>query len=988
MAQNVARYEQAHPAQGNDPDDKQRVLEVERLAEQAIEKANQGIPVSLAERESFSRVTRGKKLEDEYQKATGVPFYQDFNAPATEMEGSIEFNLQRQRQLSEQKAQEVAEKASMETTGGGILRGFRQLPPEYQTPENLNIIARTSQARQYSPIAGFTSGKSVLTVEDVERERKRIESQQGPSQITFGYLEDEIINKESVVDYFNYSATNPFDGGISNDKRRISSQADSGSDIIIPDSFDDLSQTPQRKGFEERIEGIKKREEAFFNFEGFKRTQQLASLVTLGGGKPVESRGKIGRLAEKTLGGIFASGPSLGGSLANTEEKIFAFGEGWIYSETRKRILPELGRAGIETIKGPLNPATDEGQINYIFAATGAVVPALKNSNQPSPFKPTGAPSGEPFITGEFKFTQQIPSKVGIFDDSVFFGRIANDPLLKEPTRLYQGQPIKGQISITDFETGAGFSALEVGTGKQQFQIYQKRTSTETINVVKQQGRTLLKETKPRPPVQTSFEEAGVELARSSELQASREGQFLSVARAEENIVTRNVGKASRVEEGLFTRTKTKEVFETTIDTQAMQDFIATNKVVVEYDIGKAEGVELYKNQFGEVNQRPFFKMENKDISALKTIPPEFQFGEVEISADQYFLTKSNLGEFSIGAVGESKPLARSSATKTTGSLKYYLEQQKSRKTLPEVFQTFGEINAKSASSGPFFSSTIPFPLGELTKPTKIAIPSTKSPKINPFKNFDVQSLELPDLSRVPTSRTPTLRVVSSRVKSREDTKNYLDKSEQNFKKQFERQFQNNNQFQNVNFDVKLASRINLRRSQYPSQGRQGRISRSLSDLDIKPRQRITNIQSQKVTPELALTNIQLPKQDVAFDFKTDLSTDLDLRFDFKNDIKIPPIKPTKIDFSFDLPNIPMPPPFIPPDFKFGSNSEFGVSRKSKQRKLYSPSIYSQEFGVRSSKKFDFLNSLKNLSGVEIRPIPSDFPNGRRRRKVKLKRRK
>src|SRR3990167_6213462 len=108
LAQNVARYEQAHPAQGNDPDDKQRVLEVERLAEQAIEKANQGIPVSLAERESFSRVTRGKKLEDEYQKATGVPFYQDFNAPATEMEGSIEFNLQRQRQLSEQKAQEVA----------------------------------------------------------------------------------------------------------------------------------------------------------------------------------------------------------------------------------------------------------------------------------------------------------------------------------------------------------------------------------------------------------------------------------------------------------------------------------------------------------------------------------------------------------------------------------------------------------------------------------------------------------------------------------------------------------------------------------------------------------------------------------------------------------------------------------------------------------------------------------------------------------------
>jgi len=125
---------------------------------------------------------------------------------------------------------------------------------------------------------------------------------------------------------------------------------------------------------ERRVEALIKRDEEFFNNDGFKRINELANIITFGKRRDYEDRSFLGKVAQNVVGGTMSFPIATGGQLASIGGKVAAFGEAYLTApELRKDINKHLKSSVGETIK-LFDPTTPEGVSIYVGAATFGLI--------------------------------------------------------------------------------------------------------------------------------------------------------------------------------------------------------------------------------------------------------------------------------------------------------------------------------------------------------------------------------------------------------------------------------------------------------------------------------------------------------------------------------------------------------------------------------------------------------------------------------------
>lgn len=181
--------------------------------------------------------------------------------------------------------------------------------------------------------------------------------------------------------------------------------------------------------FERAVDRVLEREKKVTNNPYVKGTGKIASIITFGKGRPVEERGKIGRLAEKATAGILASPVVVPGTIAIGIQKA-GLGARGLFKNTGGTLKEVFITAPKETAK-IYDPRTDEGQLTYLFAATGAFVPALAAKRAP-----VSIPNEITFKVaksqqyGDFVMTSKSPKTLGS-------GRTTTPNILKRDTHTF-----------------------------------------------------------------------------------------------------------------------------------------------------------------------------------------------------------------------------------------------------------------------------------------------------------------------------------------------------------------------------------------------------------------------------------------------------------------------------------------------------------------------------------------------------------------------
>lgn len=153
-----------------------------------------------------------------------------------------------------------------------------------------------------------------------------------------------------------------------NDPRTVS-EYNAGPDNRRPDRLEN---------FERQILAQERRQEEFYNSEGFKRIGQTGSVLTFGGGRPRETRGFFGRYSESLVTGGLSLGVGLGGGVAVAGEKLYLTGKALTIGDTRRNVGRAYGDAFGDTrqsfkqqLSDPAEAAAFGTQV-LVFGAMGA----------------------------------------------------------------------------------------------------------------------------------------------------------------------------------------------------------------------------------------------------------------------------------------------------------------------------------------------------------------------------------------------------------------------------------------------------------------------------------------------------------------------------------------------------------------------------------------------------------------------------------------
>jgi len=146
--------------------------------------------------------------------------------------------------------------------------------------------------------------------------------------------------------------------------------------------------------FEQRVEALQDREREFFAGKGIERIKTTSRYIVASGksiitGKPqlpVEPETFAGKVTEDIVAGAAGFPIVLGGTLPLVGEKIAATAEALTMKETRPQVLPELFRAGKETIK-EFNPRTVGGASLLISAGLFGLIGAGPRAKVKAPPK-------------------------------------------------------------------------------------------------------------------------------------------------------------------------------------------------------------------------------------------------------------------------------------------------------------------------------------------------------------------------------------------------------------------------------------------------------------------------------------------------------------------------------------------------------------------------------------------------------------------------
>lgn len=992
LDQYAAGYAQSNPALGYDPDSEQRRIRTQNLAEQAAEKVSKGEEISTAEADAFRRVSN-EPINKAYERASGgVPFYQNLNAPPTEMEGSIEQNMARARAMSEARAADVANRASFETTGGGLLQRFRELPPEYQTNENLQFLSRSSEARQYLNTAAATSGKTTLTVDDIEAERAKIESRGSVTAQALSYTDlPKGLNSESLFEsnnknlitgglilesnekkdnYLDYSAPNPFINSLSSSlltqpqfPSNRESHGNGDSLLYSINSLQSKQNLPQNLVYNNNEEKGQSNHISSFGVgvdnlytQDESKTRPSGNSNRMGnvGNNPLLNNEfslldipkNIQKRFDQRSEELQQNFESVGQELGDSDRLNRAL---FLPSYAIFRGTKFLGSTvvhPVESVKGFLEPLRVNSNLEPVGAQN--VISALKKSGKEDPFGTTvdlatGAAVGGAIgkLASSAISRVNLKSKPSIIEADIVG---AQDTVILDIRKgsTPKGQPITGKVVYTDVEQGLGSARLKVG----DYDVFQTMTGEGTKTIVKQNDVVLKRSFSQDKPQFVDLQKLSE--MRANEIKALRQlpEEPASLALSEQSLKTQFKGTGQATETNLFT--KTKKTTELDLNTQQFSSDLTlssdkvfkstTGKPVFDFDSGMA-GFEI-------------------KAAEIERIKPEFTFDDVLPDADTRFLLQNEFtGESTVGGTIEPRSATASSQFRNLRGKARFTTKKEFNFDLPDQ-------PVPLFSTGVFEDIT---PIEQFKKAPKVKIKETQFRDFNqfPIPDFDIR---LPR-QRTPISRVPFARVPNSRVKQRPSFETGSTNDQEKFNKQLQKQMQN--------FQFKSSLGLN-RVSDI-------RKNKSIPKLDVTPKSKINTIQSTKPDFDVRMQTAQLPKSDVAFDFMQDIKTDVIPELDLRTDLKIRPPNPRAPNFDLNIKLPPPKPPFLP-DFDGGFNDfDYKPPKRQKQRKLYTPSIYSLEYGVRSNRSFKDLNKT-GLSGLEIRPIPRDFAGGYSRKKTRRKR--
>jgi len=251
--------------------------------------------------------------------------------------------------------------------------------------------------------------------------------------------------------------------------------------------------------YEERVLGLKKREEAFYGSEGFKRISGLASYTTeqlsryslVGLGiilpkkepTPLEQRGEVGYIVESGLRSAFSFPIALGGAVPITFQKAYLYGEARAMPETRELALRERKRARAE-VGRITSPTTKEGRATLIQAGAFALLDtATQLAQGTSPFSKVEVRTA----------TRTAPPVKSTVSKTAPTGKVSSIKNIKVTNEVRSVSFKQGKVTDVTYKTGV----LKYG-GKVRGQIKVPGETTRTV-IIRKEGPLI--QTKPRAKV-------------------------------------------------------------------------------------------------------------------------------------------------------------------------------------------------------------------------------------------------------------------------------------------------------------------------------------------------------------------------------------------------------------------------------------------------------------------------------------------------------
>lgn len=445
-----------------------------------------------------------------------------------------------------------------------------------------------------------------------------------------------------------------------------------------------ISQIPQEssrlEGFRTRVEGLQAREEAFYNNEGFQRIRAVADLST-----PI-----VGQTGSNVLYGFMAGPIQIGGAGINVFEKVYATAEALTIPETRKNVLPELSRAGKETLTQLKEPETliTVGALGLIGGSARAI--EVRNQAIYSDFKNVKTTSTDILRTKEVVRTPEaryIETNTQKGSDFVI------SELVKQKN-VEVSNPIKQitmKLELSDVgRTGQRTVLINPETGKTQIieRIQAEgplfRDSMDVIKIIEQVGdkqfkfsvydtAKFLEKTNPKPIAEFIYtqEQRPISLGTTKQvgeitIEPSKPGERFART-SQQNIITRDtlVGdylQTTKVTENIIQKIKLDKPF--IVDSEKQVGIIlnkkgqtlgvvskdVTQKAIpvfgketFEPNIIKTEGYKVLEKKFP---QRVSETLNLKEVEiSLKKLNPKKAEAIRKEQAKDVFGTKSSLSE-------------------------------------------------------------------------------------------------------------------------------------------------------------------------------------------------------------------------------------------------------------------------------------------------------------------------------------------------------